>query len=192
MLDVLLEDYPREVRLPKGFQCHLRPLQSTDEEAFWQFFQAIPERERMFIKHRVYEREVIASWCSKIDLGLKLPLLALGDGQITGVCTLHQQLGGWKRHIGRISLLTHPEFRGMGLGQTMLTEAIGIAQQIGLEKLEAEFIADQQRAIKVFAHAGFVELFRLVQYVRDMQAISHDYLLLGLDLTTDEEYAGVG
>ena len=80
----------------------------------------------------------------------------------------------------------------MGLAHAMLTEAIGIAPQIGLEKLEAEFIADQQRAIKVFALVGFVELFRLEQYVRDMQAISHDYLLMGMDLTTDEEYAGVG
>jgi len=25
-----------------------------------------------------------------------------------------------------------------------------------------------------------------------MQAISHDYILMGLDLKTDEEYAGVG
>jgi len=28
--------------------------------------------------------------------------------------------------------------------------------------------------------------------VKDMQAISHDYVLMGLDLKTDEEYAGMG
>jgi len=28
--------------------------------------------------------------------------------------------------------------------------------------------------------------------VKDMQAISHDYILMGLDLKTDEEYAGAG
>ena len=31
---------------------------------------------------------------------------------------------------------------------------------------------------------------RLDDYVKDMQAISHDYILMGLDLRTDEEYAG--
>jgi hypothetical protein len=33
---------------------------------------------------------------------------------------------------------------------------------------------------------------RLGNYVKDMQANSHDYILMGLDLKTDEEYAGVG
>jgi hypothetical protein len=33
---------------------------------------------------------------------------------------------------------------------------------------------------------------RLPDYVKDMQAISHDYILMGLDLKTDEEYAGMG
>ncbi len=29
----------------------------------------------------------------------------------------------------------------------------------------------------------------LEDYVKDMQAIKHDYVLMGLDLKTDEEYA---
>ena len=35
-------------------------------------------------------------------------------------------------------------------------------------------------------------LVRLEDYVKDMQAISHDYILMGLDLLTDEEYTCVG
>ncbi len=30
------------------------------------------------------------------------------------------------------------------------------------------------------------------QYVKDMQAVSHDYVLMALNLKVDEEYAGVG
>ena len=33
---------------------------------------------------------------------------------------------------------------------------------------------------------------RLEDYVQDMQAIQHDYVLMGMDLKTDEEYAGMG
>ena len=44
----------------------------------------------------------------------------------------------------------------------------------------------------MFALLGFSNLVRLESYVKDMQAISHDYVLMGLDLKTDEEYAGVG
>ena len=63
---------------------------------------------------------------------------------------------------------------------------------IGLEKVEAEFIGEQAAAMKVFAFLGFSTLLRLSDYVKDMQAISHDYVLMGLDLRTDEEYAGMG
>ena len=33
-------------------------------------------------------------------------------------------------------------------------------------------------------------LVRLEKYVKDMQAISHDYVLMGVDLKVDEDYAG--
>jgi ribosomal protein S18 acetylase RimI-like enzyme len=102
---------------------------------------------------------------------------------------LHQQLGGWKRHVGRVSVLVHPEFRGRGLATRLVSEIIEIARGAGLEKVEAEFIGEQEAAIKMFAMLGFSQLVRLDDYVKDMQAISHDYILMGLDLKTDEEYA---
>jgi hypothetical protein len=36
---------------------------------------------------------------------------------------------------------------------------------------------------------GFSQILKLEDYVKDMQAIRHDYVLMGLDLKTDEEYA---
>jgi len=190
-LEMALEEYPKDVEL-KGFACKLRPLETTDELAFHEFFLAVPNQERMFIKHRVTEPEVIRDWCRNIDLGRNLPLLACQNGQIIGDATLHQQLGGWKRHIGRVSVLIHPNFRGRGLAKTMVSEVIDLARQLGLEKLEAEFIGEQEAAMKVFALLGFTTLARLPNYVKDMQAVTHDYVLMGLDLKTDEEYAGMG
>jgi hypothetical protein len=43
----------------------------------------------------------------------------------------------------------------------------------------------------MFAMLGFSNLVRLEGYVKDMQAITHDYVLMGVDLKTDEEYAGM-
>lgn len=192
ILDEILEVFPKELVLESGLNCHARPLLAADETPFWEFFQAVPQEERTLIKHHVHRPDVIAEWCSKIDYGRNLPVLAVVDGQVIGVCTLHQQLGGWKRHIGRISVFIHPLFRGRGIAKSLVQEVVGVAQQIGLEKLEAEFIAEQERAIRVFALIGFSELLRLESYVRDMQAIGHDYVLMGMDLTTDEEYASAG
>ncbi len=191
-LEFELQKYSKDIKLKDNTKCKLRPLRKDDEKEFHAFFQAVPEPERMFIKHRVTDPEVIREWCQKIDLGRNLPLLALMDGKIVGDATLHQQLGGWKRHIGRVSVLVLPEYRGRGLARALVTEIVGIARNLGLEKVEAEFIGEQEAAIKMFALLGFSNLLRFEDYVKDMQAISHDYVLMGLDLKVDEEYAGMG
>lgn len=191
-LELELQKFPKEIKLKDGSKVKLRPLQRTDEKDFHALFQAIPESERMFIKHRVTEIAVIRDWCRNIDLGRNLPLLAVDGAKILGVATLHQQLGGWKRHIGRVSVLVQPQVRGRGIARALIHEIVEIARATGLEKVEAEFIGGQQTAIHMFAMLGFSELWRKEDYVKDMQAISHDYVLMGLDLTTDEEYAGVG
>jgi L-amino acid N-acyltransferase YncA len=191
-LELIIDAYPKDIVLNHDFHCSLRPLSAADELAFHEFFLAIPTEERMFIKHRVTEVEVIRDWCQNIDLGRNFPLLAVQNGRIIGDATLHQQLGGWKRHIGRVSVLVHPKFRGRGLAKTMVSEILEIARSLGLEKVEAEFIGGQKAAIKMFAMLGFSTLAELPDYVKDMQAVTHDYVLMGLDLTTDEEYAGMG
>jgi RimJ/RimL family protein N-acetyltransferase len=191
-LEFELQKYPLEIKLKDGSKTKFRPLRKDDEKAFHEFFLAVPEAERMFIKHRVTEPQVIREWCQSIDLGRNLPLLAVTSGKIIGDATLHQQLGGWKRHIGRVSVLVHPKFRGRGLASALVTEIVSIARHMGLEKLEAEFIGEQEAARKVFAMLGFSNLMTLEDYVKDMQAITHDYVLMGLDLKTDEEYAGMG
>ena len=188
-IELELPKFPKTVTLKDGAKATLRPLHIADEKDFHQLFLGIPEAERLFIKHRVMDRNVIHHWCQNIDYGRNLPLLGLMDGKIVGDATLHQQLGGWKRHVGRVSVLVHPEFRGRGLARALIGEIIEIARNAGLERVEAEFIGEQDAAMKMFAMLGFSKLVHLEDYVKDMQAIKHDYILMGLDLKTDEEYA---
>ncbi|MEI6193482.1 MAG: GNAT family N-acetyltransferase [Verrucomicrobiota bacterium] len=188
-IDLELQKFPKTVKLKDGKKAVLRPLAQTDEKEFHKLFQSIPERERMFIKHRVQDIKVIRDWCKNIDFGRNLPLLGLIDNKIVGCATLHQRLGGWKRHVGRVSVLVHPDFRGRGLARKLIEETLDLARAAGLEKTEAAFLAEQEAAMKMFALLGFSQLVRLDDYVKDMQAVTHDYILMGLDLKTDEEYA---
>jgi ribosomal protein S18 acetylase RimI-like enzyme len=189
--EYILEDFPKSISLKGGFECELRLLESTDEQTLHEFFKAIPYRERMFIKHQVADRSIIHEWCSNIDLDRNLPLVAISEGKILADTTLHQQLGGWKSHIGRVSVLVHPQYRGLGLAKALISETVEIARNAGLQKVEAEFIGDQEAAVKLFAMLGFSNLVRLENYVRDLEGITHDYILMGMDLKTDEEYAGM-
>jgi len=190
-LEFELHKFSKEIKLKDKSSCRLRTLRKDDEKGYYEFFLAVPEAERMFIKHRVADPAVIRDWCQNMDVGRNLPLLALMDGKIVGNATLHQHLGGWKRHIGRVSVLVLPQYRGRGLARALISEIVDIARHLGLERVEAEFIGEQEAAIHTFAMLGFSNLMRLEDYVKDMQAIKHDYVLMGLNLKTDEEYAGM-
>jgi L-amino acid N-acyltransferase YncA len=191
-IELEVQRFPKIIVLKDNFPAELRPLQKDDEKKFHQFFLDVPGQERMFIKHRVTEPEAICDWCQNIDLGRNFPLLAIVDQKIAACATLHQQFGGWKRHIGRVSVLVLPRYRGRGLARALVTEITHISRNVGLERIEAEFIGEQVAAIKLFAMLGFSNLARFEDYVKDMQAVTHDYVLMGLMLKVDEEYAGVG
>jgi GNAT superfamily N-acetyltransferase len=189
-LEDILEQYPKTVKLKDGKSVIFRPLAATDEKMFHEFFVAVPEKERILFKHRVTDPAVIREWCQSIDYGKILPILAVDGTKVIADASLHQTLGGWKRHIGRVSIVVHPAYRGKGLAGLLLDQLIDIARNLGLEKLEAEFLGDQKAARRVFEARGFNQFLYLHDYVKDMQAISHDYVLMGRHITTDEEYAG--
>ena len=191
-LETCLEDFPMEVELKDGFQCTIRPLEKSDEKQLFDYFQQVPETERLFIKHRIDDPAIIRSWCNHIDPLHKLPLLALHDGRVIGLATLHQNQGGWKRHIGRVSVLVLPSHRGKGLARKLVEMLVDLARHAGLESVEAEFIARQESAIKMFGILGFEPLVTLDGYVIDMHGNRHNYMLMTFPLKTPEEYAGVG
>lgn len=190
--ELALKEIDKTFTADDGMEINIRPLEADDEKALLGFFKNLPEPEVMFFKRRVRDPEVIKQWCENIDLYARLPLLALHEGKVIAVASLLQNNGGWKRHIGRISQSILPKYRQKGIAGKLVQELVDVARMAGLQKVEAEFIDKQEGGQKLFALLGFTHLMRLEDYVQDMQAIQHDYVLMGMDLKTDEEYAGMG
>ena len=190
--ELALKEIAKTFTADDGMEINIRPLEAGDEKALLGFFKNLPEPEVMFFKRRVRDPEVIKQWCENIDLYARLPLLALHEGKVIAVASLLQNNGGWKRHIGRISQSILPKYRQKGIAGKLVQELVDVARMAGLQKVEAEFIDKQEGGQKLFALLGFTHLMRLEDYVQDMQAIQHDYVLMGMDLKTDEEYAGMG
>lgn len=191
-LEYALERFPLPVKLKNGTPCVIRPLVKRDEVKLQRFFQAVPELERLFIKKRPTERRVVRDWCRKMDFEKNLVLLMLHGSTVAGEVTLHQRQGGWKRHIGVITVLTHPDYRGVDTAKLLVDQIIQVAAHLGLRKLEAELNGERKVAIRAMEQLGFTQLFRLADYVLDMESRSHDYVVMTMNLRTDEEYAGVG
>ena len=191
-LEYLLEKYPMAVQLKGGLACEVRPLRRRDEKAMKKLYLAVPEHERLFIKPRMSDGTLFHEWCRHIDYNRNLLLLVIHKRKVIAEGTLHQRQGGWKSHIGMVSVLTHPDYRGIGLSGVLVRELVELARHAGLQRLEAEFNGERKIAIREFALAGFRELLRLPDYVKDFDATFHDYVLMGIRLKTDEEYASAG
>lgn len=191
-MESALELYPKTVALKNGLSITLRPLVSTDYKALSGFLRALPGEDLLFLKERISDPKVVRRWCTKIDPGYILRLLAFDDKKMVGMASLTQNLGGWKRHIGRLNVHTLPEYRGKSIGRLLVNEIIDLARQSGLRWLEAELFDKQQPAMRMFGLLGFSKVVHLPDYVKDLQSVTHGYILMNLRLITEEEYAGMG
>ncbi|HWQ93687.1 MAG TPA: GNAT family N-acetyltransferase [Clostridia bacterium] len=191
-LEYALERFPLKVKIRDGTECVIRPLEKRDGAKLQKFFLAVPEPERLFVKKPVTDRSLFRDWCRNADFHQNLPLLMLDGPRVAGEATLHQRSGGWKRHIGIVTVLTHPEYRNKDVAKILVDETIYVARHLGLRRLEVELNGERKVAIRAMEQLGFRELCRLPDYVMDMQSRLHDYVVMGMNLKVDEEFAGVG
>jgi len=185
-LEYALERFPLEVRLRDRTKVVVRPIRRLQR-----FFCAVPEPERLFIERPVTNKGLFEQWCKNIDLQRNFDLLMLDRRKVIGWINMHMPQGGWMRHIGHLRLLTHPNYRGRDVSLILLEEIIAAARHLGLWKLRAELNGERKTAIRSLQHLGFEELFCLEDYVIDMTRQAHDYLVMGMNIRTDEEYAGM-
>lgn len=189
MLEIVLEErFPKPVKLEDGTRVILRPLIPQDENALIDFFKAMPEEDILYLRDDVKDSQVIKRWCQGLDYEATLPLIADLEGKIVGDATLHQEKRGWRSHIGTVRAVIHPQYRGKGIGRALLGELIQVALDIGLVKLDAEFMAEQTRQIAIFEKLGFVNMAVLPQHVKDLRGESHDLIIMVYDLRATEHY----
>ena len=192
MLEDALERYPLMQVLDDGLGCTIRPLNLEDEASFVGFLHVVPEIERLFIKPRPGSPNFHHEWFRDLDYDSALTLVAIAHHHIIGTITLQQRQGGWKRQIGRVHTLTHPEYRDVGVSGMLIREVIEVALHCGLQRLEAEFNGERAAAIHCFEMAGFREMLRIKNYLKDMQGGAHDWVLLGMSIRPDPDSMPAG
>ena len=92
-------------------------------------------------------------------------LLAGGGVQILAV-TSQEVVVGWCdivrhqregfRHVGTLGMGILAEYRGQGLGDRLATDTIRAATEAGMERIELEVFASNERAIALYRKLGFV------------------------------------
>jgi len=187
--DLLEERYPKKAQLEDGAPIVIRPLVKDDEAGMMKFFNEIPKIDISFLREDISNPKVIKHWCDHIDYSVALPFLALKDKEIVADATLHMQSGGWMSHIGRVRIVVHPKARKKGLASIMVKEIMHMGFKLGLEKLDAEFMAEQEGPLHVFDKLGFEKTAILPDHVRDIEGKTHDLVVLIYNLKQPEYFA---
>ncbi len=166
--------YPKQTVLRDGRRVLVRPFRAEDAEGLHKFFLRLPADWRRFAWDPIENRALVESWADNIDYDKTWPLLAFDGSRIVADASLHRREFGPLRLVGRIKWLIDPEFRGVGLGMTLVNLLMDAAQARGLRHLTCMLISDLERdAIDVLTPLGFTE-YRIAGYGADPNGNSHD------------------
>jgi ribosomal protein S18 acetylase RimI-like enzyme len=89
--------------------------------------------------------------------GAGVQLLAVkANDVVVGWCDIVRNPHEGFRHVGRLGMGLLPDYRGRGLGRQLVARAVGAARQAGIERVELEVFASNERAIALYRAFGFV------------------------------------
>ncbi len=180
---VKLEGFPVEVTLRDGRSVLLRPMTAADGGRLLEFFRALPEEDRQFLKEDVTRKEVVDRFVRELDYERVFPLLAEHGGRIVGDATLHRTKYGWSTHVAAIRMVVAREFQRSGLGTALARHLVRHAVNVGVDKMVAEVVDNQIGARRAFAKLGFYEEAVLKGHVRDRQGIRRDLVIMANDVS---------
>ena len=171
--------YPKEVVLKGGEEAVIRPLKKDDEPLLQQFYRAIPEEDRWFMRYDVMDPKVINKWIAGIDEGHVFSTIATVGKRIAGHASLHMRGFGSTAHVGRFRIMVALDFRQKRLGTWLLLDLVQLSMDKGLRELRADFVAGvEDAAIEAARKFDFFERAVLKNYVKDRHGRRHDLVIM--------------
>src|SRR5437879_135736 len=88
--------------------------------------------------------------------GAGIQLLAVNpDDKVVGWCDIVRNPHEGFRHVGMLGMGLLPGYRGRGLGRQLVAQAVRAARKAGIERIELEVFASNERAIGLYRESGF-------------------------------------
>lgn len=174
---------PKEIIVRPGKAVTIRPLVKEDAPELLKLFQRVPGYDRFYLKDEVTSQTVIEGWCENIDIKRVLPIVAVADEEIIAEGTLHRKRHPARRHVGEIRIVVDPRYRGRGVGTHLIYYLLELAYAQQIERVLFELVSEHEEpAHRVAQEVGFRPVAVLRDHVRDITGLSHDLILMELDL----------
>jgi len=177
-----MSEYPKTVSLKNGKNIELRLMKDADLDTLVDFYQSIPEKDRMFLRTDITDRGNVEKRFGNLNYDYAYPILAFHENHLVGIGTLFRPEFGWMRNLGEIRVLISPDFQRHGLATIFVRELFFKALNAKIFKLQAEMTEVQKTAISAFERMGFRKEATLKKHVTDIRGRRRDLVIMTLDV----------
>ena len=172
----------KTVRLKDRSEVLIRPLRPEDLDPAIAFFKALPKKDRGYLRRDVRDRAVVEQMFDAVAQGQARRIVAVAGKKIVAEGALELEPHAWKSHVGELRLVVARPFQRKGLGMLMARELYHVAAGAKLEELVVRMMRPQIAARKIFRRLGFHDETLLHDYVRDLDGVKQDLILMRCDL----------
>ena len=146
-IDVLLRD---------GSTVHVCPATPSDAPAVKLLLQWLSDRSRWLRFFTAFpDLARAARWATEVDNDRRYGLVATGerDGQVVGHAGLERESDHPER--AEVALEIADAMQGKGLGTALLRQLAQAANQLGIQVLDAEVLAENRKMLRVLRDCGY-------------------------------------
>ena len=172
----------RKVELNDGTGVVIRRMTADDLEASYSFFRALPDEDRVYLRHDIYSRDLVMTRIRSMESGSVKRRVALVGDRIVADAGLELERRDWKKHVAEMRLIVAREYQRKGLGLLMARELYSVAAEAKVEQIITKMMGPQVAARSIFRELGFREETVLPDYVKDAKGKKQDLILMRCDL----------
>jgi len=175
-----------------GRQVTVRHLHPSDVERSYEFFCALPEEDRKYLRVDVTRRRMVERRTTEVDRSRTERLVVVHDDEIVADGALELEGHGWGDNVAEIRLIVARDWQRTGLGTLLARELFHLASQYRVDRIMARLMRPQEGAHRIMKRLGFSEEFLIPEHIRDQDGTWQDLIIMRCpleDLWRDMESA---
>ena len=135
----------------------VRPIRAEDVESFHATVDVVARERKFIARLEAPPIEQVRGFIERnIEKGFP-QIVAVSAGQVVGWCNIPPMAREVAAHVGDLFMGVLPAWRGKGLGEHLLREAVSAADAFGYLRIELGVFASNAAAAALYRKAGFVE-----------------------------------
>lgn len=168
----------KRVTLKDGREVTVRTMRPDDVERSYEFFCALPDEDRKYLRVDVTRRALVERRTKELDPNRIERLVVVHDDEIVADGALELEGHGWGDNVAEIRLMVSRDWQRFGLGTLLARELFHLASRNRVDRIVARLMRPQIGAHRIMKRLGFSEEFLIPEHVRDQDGTWQDLIIL--------------